>query len=39
VVGEEGFLWDCGWFLSAFDVGVDVRCRRNAKRALGRLDE
>ena len=31
VVGEECFLCDCGWFLSVFDVGADVRCRRNSK--------
>jgi hypothetical protein len=39
VVGGGYYLWDCGWFLSDFDVGVDVRCRTGAKRALGRLDE
>ena len=33
VVGEECSLWDCGWFLSVFDVGADVRCGTNAKCA------
>jgi len=33
VVGEECSLWDCGWILSAFDVGADVMCNTGGKRA------